>query len=201
MTRTLVILMLLVGMVLPAGKAYAYEWFWGVTYGLAVPSGDTKDYIDSVSWRNFTLEGRKMEYGKNYSFGLSFGWQVMDQKGLVTTELTDVSGTVTGTQFRYLNIWPLLANAHYYFGGQGRNSPIFWLGANAGAYVIEQRTEMGFFAVEENNWHFGGAPEVGVGFPLKGTNLFFLARYNMTTSAGNVSSQQYLTVSVGLGGR
>ena len=61
MTRPLVILMLLIGMVVPAGKAFAYDWFWGVTYGLAVPSGNTKDYIDNVNWRNFTLEGRKLE--------------------------------------------------------------------------------------------------------------------------------------------
>ena len=42
----------------------------------------------------------------------------MNQKEHSTTQLTDLSGAVTGTQFRYLNIWPLLANAHYYFGGQ-----------------------------------------------------------------------------------
>ena len=201
MTRPLVILMLLIGMSLPAGKAFAYDWFWGVTYGLAVPMGDTKDYINDTSWRNFGLEGRKMEYGKNYSFGLSFGWSVLDEIEHTTQEFNDRSGAVTGTAFKYLNIWPLLANAHYYFGGQGRNSAIFWAGLNAGAYVIEQRTEMGFVAIQETNWHFGGAPEIGIGFPLQGTNLFFLARYNLTTSAGNVSSQQYLTVSVGLGGR
>jgi hypothetical protein len=197
--KKLTVTLLLLALIGAAAPAQAYDWFWGATYGPAVPTSDTKSFIGKTSWRNFTVEGRKMKYGSSASFGLSFGWQVFNEKLETTTALTSVPGDLSGTQFRYLNIWPLLANAHYYV--EAGDSAILFFGANIGAYIIEERVEMGFYAIEESNWHFGGAPEIGVGFPLQGTNLFFIGRYHVTTSAGNVSSQNYFTFSVGFGGR
>ena len=43
-----------------SAKAEAQEWWWGLTYQTALPSGDTKDIVDQFSWRNVGFEGRKM---------------------------------------------------------------------------------------------------------------------------------------------
>ena len=40
------------------------DWWWGVTYNVSVPSGNTKDFIDNTSWRGASLEARKALWGE-----------------------------------------------------------------------------------------------------------------------------------------
>jgi hypothetical protein len=181
--------------------AQAQDWFWGVAWGVTQPLDDTEKFIGNTSYRNFSLEGKKLAYGASAGFGLSFGWTVFDEKVYDTVELKPEDGSpagdVTGTQFRYMNIFPLLVTADLYLG-RPYTTRLF-LGVAAGAYIIEERVEMGFFLKDEDNWHFGGAPEVGIGFPLGETTLFFLGRYNYILESGNVGPVQYAQIMVGLG--
>ena len=178
------------------GSARAQDWVWGASYGFAVPTGKTKDFADDFSWRNVTIEGRRVERGSNISFGLTASWNVFFEKTTETSELPGFPGHVTGTQYRYINSFPILANGHYYFGRPYKPRP--FVGLNIGAYIIEERVEIGLLAAHETNWHFGGAPEIGIAIPHGHQTIFVNARYHATTAAGHVPDQDYVTVSLGL---
>lgn len=162
-----------------ATPAAAQDWFWGATWGMSIASGEAYDYISEESFRNFGIEGRKF-VAPNTSVGLSLNWSVFNEK---TTEATEIpSGAVWGTQFRYINAFPLLVTGHKYFGDP--ESRQLYVGVGVGAYAIERRTEVGLFAVDWDTWHFGLAPEVGFLFPMGWRAKGFLnARYHYTSEA------------------
>jgi hypothetical protein len=177
-------------------SASAQEWLWGLAYGFAAPTGNTKEFANDFSWRNFTVEARRINEDRNMSFGFNASWNVFFEKSNRTSVLPNVPGSVTGTQYRYINSWPILLNAHHYFGHPYKPRP--FIGLNLGAYIIEERVEIGLVAAHETNVHLGGAPEVGFAFP-RGNQIWWLsARYHATLKAGNVPEQNYFTVSLGV---
>lgn len=162
-----------------AVPAQAQDWFWGATWGLSMADGATRDYISEESWRNFGLEGRKFVSPRT-SIGLSFNWTVLDEKTTETVVLP--GGALTGTQFRYINAFPLLLTGHKYFGDEERT--MIFVGAGIGAYAVERRTEVGLIAVTTDSWHFGIAPEAGLILPLGWRAKGFVnARYHYTSEA------------------
>jgi hypothetical protein len=179
-----------------AGSVSAQEWIWGASYGFAVPTGNTQDFADDFSWRNISIEGRRVDHEKNISFGLTASWNVFFEKTVRTSELPGLPAHVTGTPYRYYNSWPILLNAHKYFGQPYKVRP--FVGLNLGAYIIDERIEVGLVAAHETNVHFGGAPEIGIAVPHGRQTVFLNARYHGTTAAGNVGQQNYLTVSLGV---
>lgn len=164
---------------LAATPAAAQDWFWGATWGMSISSGETHDYISETSFRNFGIEGRKF-VSPNTSVGLSLNWSVFNEK---TTEATQIpGGAIAGTQFRYINAFPLLLTGHKYFGDQESTQLI--IGMGVGAYAVERRTEIGLFAVDWDTWHFGLAPEVGLLLPMGWRAKGFInARYHVTSEA------------------
>jgi hypothetical protein len=177
------------------GKARGQDWFWGGAYSMSLPTGDTKAFNEGYSFRGVIVEGRKL-MGDNASFGLSFGWQILnDIKTNETIELT--SGALTGTFYTYTNSFPIFINAHYYLGKPASARP--FVGLNAGAMIIERRAEVGLVAFQESNWHFGGAPEIGVVFPLGWyVRGLVSARYHYGFGAGGAPAQSYMTFNIGV---
>jgi opacity protein-like surface antigen len=180
-------------LLLIVAPAHAQDWFWGATWGVSFGDGTTKDYIGNESFRNFGIEGRKF-VSPNTSVGLSFNWTVFNEKTNTTSQIP--GGAVSGTQFRYINAFPLLVTAHKYFGDD--EGTMLYVGAGTGAYAIKRRTEVGVFAVNTDSWHFGLAPEVGViipfGWRAKG---FLMARYNLTSEAKGFE-YQWWDIRIGL---
>jgi hypothetical protein len=178
------------------GTASAQDWLWGLAYGFATPTGNTKDFADDFSWRNFTVEARRINENRTNSLGLNASWNVFFEKSNRTSVLPNVPGSVTGTQYRYINSWPVLLSAHHYFGHPYRPRP--YVGINLGGYIIEERVEIGLIAAHETNLHFGGAPEIGITYP-RGNQIWWLgARYHAIMKSGHVPDQNYLTVSLGV---
>ncbi len=177
------------------GEARAQDWFWGGAYSMSLPLGDTKDFNEGYSFRGVTIEGRKL-MSDNASFGLSFGWQVMnDVKTNETVELS--SGALTGTFYTYTNSFPIFVNAHYYLGQPASVRP--FIGLNAGGMIVERRAEVGTVAFQESNWHFAAAPEVGVVFPLGWyVRGLISARYHYGLKSGGAPAQSYMTFNVGV---
>ena len=170
-------------LLLPGSSAFAQQYISLLTYNIGIPVGDTENYIGDVSWLGFTIEGRRFrDYDSNITWGLSFGWQVLWEKTTETVNLEEFSTTVTGFQRRYINSLPLLVTGHYYIGPE--DGFRLYLGGGAGVYYIVQRFEIGVYALEQNNFHFGLAPEIGFMFPLGSANATLSARFNYAFASG-----------------
>ena len=177
-------------------EAQVQGWWWGFTYQTALTTGDAKDFVDQLSWRNVGVEARSM-IGRSASVGLFLGWNVFHQ---------DVDGTISlgavdasGYQSRFVNAVPMLATAHWYFGG--RSGPRPYLGAGVGTYWIENRLELGQTAVTVDQWHLGLAPEFGVIIPTDAMAHSYLSvKYNYAFEAGDIQ-RSYWTFGIGFSTR
>ena len=189
------------------GEAKAQEWWWGITYNMSASSSlpgssdSNVNFIEDFSFRGIGVEARFVpDRNANYSIGFNFGWNVLNERNEFGSERNTISlpgADVTGTQLRYLNSIPLLANAAYYFGERNGIRP--YVGINAGTYYIERRVEIGVSAITQDNWHFGWAPEAGLVVPLGRPEVAMLVavRYNWAFSAGGSGDQKYWGFNIG----
>jgi outer membrane protein W len=146
------------------GFAQRESWFGAATYQISIPLGDTKEYTDATSFRGVGLDFRYL-IDRQYSVGLFFGWNVFYERRTETAQLdTQNPGALTGTQDRYLNSFPIMANVHYYFGESGGIRP--YVGLNAGGFIMLQEFAIGIVALENDRWEWGIAPEAGVIIPM-----------------------------------
>jgi hypothetical protein len=122
----------------------AQSWY-ALTYQPAQPLGNTQDFTDNFGWRGIGFDFKKMIKPK-LALGISAAWQVFDHQ---TDQVVSAFGVdISGDQFRYINSWPFLANINYFFGSQGKARP--YVAANVGAYVIEQRMDIGLYSIPRN---------------------------------------------------
>jgi hypothetical protein len=184
-------------------NVFGQEMMSGLSYNMGMTTGETRDFVEDYSWRGFGFEVRSFR-GDNFSVGGSFSWNIFDEKTGEVIQLQNQTGAVSGTQIRTFNSFPLMLNAHYYFGDPSSSIKPY-AGLNVGTYYITQRLEIGIFQFEENNWHFGLAPEFGLMFPTYSGSIFFVnARYNYAFKAGRTvggnegSDWQYWGFNVGV---
>jgi hypothetical protein len=182
----------------------AQSFLGSLSYSTALGMGNTGDFIGDLSYKGFQFEGRTFT-SRNWTFGGTFGWNVFDAQSsdLIHVENGDDVSDIQGTQVRYINSFPIMANGHYYFFK--RKSPVRpFLGINVGLYYITQRFQLGIYQMEENNWHFGFAPEAGVLIPVGSIAIMANAKYNYALSAGKPlgggtdNSHSYMSFNIGL---
>jgi hypothetical protein len=166
-------------------SVFSQEFISDFTWNFGFTADKLNEYIPNNSYKGFGIEGRRF-FQKNISGGLSLGWNIFDQRIAepITIDEEGFGGTVSGTQIRYVNAFPILANAHYYIGK--RNDFRVFLGSGVGVYYILQRLDLGVWMLESNNWHFGLAPEAGILVPLGDgqTHIIVTGRYNYAFSSG-----------------
>ncbi len=187
--------------VLITTNGFAQSSLWTINWPIAFPQGDTKDFIDKTSFRGISVDGRSL-ITDNLSIGGSAGWHILYQKKQNEPPLSidndEVSGDVSGTQFRYLNAVPLLANAHYYLDV---NKAKAYFGAGLGTIYAEEKINVGLSSFHDKSWRFGFQPEIGFFMPFKysdvGINLSL--RYLYGTSAGEADPISMFAVGVGFG--
>lgn len=155
----------------------AQEWIGSALYQAAVPTGDTKTFVDAASFRGVALDFRKT-LDPNTTFGVFFGWNIFYKRLNETIELkTPNPGALTGLQDRTLNAFPIMLNVHRYFGDKKAARP--YVGLNAGGFYMVQRLDIGIYSFQKDEWQWGAAPEFGVLVPVKGDNSIILnLKYN-----------------------
>jgi hypothetical protein len=162
---------------------------------MASPTQNSQDFVSDYSFRGLGLEWLQLK-GSN-SFGLSLGWNAMNDEGL-TTQSAD-QADLTGFQFRYINAYSILLAGHHYLGEAGRVRP--FLGVKAGTYYIDRRIDVGLWRISDNNWHVGVAPEIGFAVPMAGNlqyeSFYTAVRYNYAVAAGDAPYQSWVSVDVG----
>jgi hypothetical protein len=175
----------------------------GLTYSWSNPAGDlSRDFIGNDSWVGFSVEGRRF-VNQTATVGLSLGYTAFYER--TSDPLYFPSATITGDQYRSLNVFPLLVTGHLYSKAGGRIQT--YIGLGLGVYYMKQLLDVGSATVTTSNWILGFAPELG--FVLnKGarTELAIFGKFNYPANAGKFlggesASYQYLSVGVSFMGR
>jgi len=99
------------------------------------------------SWRGINIEGQWM-ISPNISTGYNLGWNVFNEK--LTGEFTQDTKTLSGTQLRYLNSFPMMVEGRYHIGELGTTTTPYF-GFGVGTIYSEKRTEMGVFVSTTNS--------------------------------------------------
>ena len=186
--------------------SYSQSNLWAFSYDVGFPLGETSDYIGNTSWRGFTVQGRSF-IKPNISVGGSFSWQVFYEQVDEVVEFSyqpeevdrPINGALSGKQFRYINTLPIMVNIHYYMGDALIDAVRPYAGLSLGTAPTKQRTEVGIIAIDEFNWHFALAPEIGILVPIDtGVDFFGSLKYNLALKANDSITHSYLNIQVGL---
>lgn len=172
----------------------AGTWYGALTYNMAVPIGSLADFTGDFSPIGIGLDVRYKVWSE-VSFGMAFAWQNF---GANTTDpVTIGNATFQGKQYRWTNVVPLLVNAHYYFRDLSSVIKPF-AGFNLGAYFVERRVDVGVYTTSPDTWHFGIAPEIGLGFRVGGFLPVLIFRYNHIFSSDGSGDLPYFNFNVGI---
>ena len=182
----------------------AQQTYWTFNYEMSFGTGEQGDYIADGSFRGWGIDGRGF-LTQNMSVGGSFSWEVFDQiyRDLDPHEITvvdDISGAISGVQYRFINTLPIMVNAHYYLGRDGAIRP--YAGLGIGTAYTEQRTDIGFYSIYGKGWGFAVQPEIGamIPFGLTGTGMNIAGKFRYTTQGGDTTFPiSFFTLAIGIG--
>lgn len=166
-----------------------------LNYTMSFGLGETGDYISKPSFRGLSFDGRGF-LTDQISLGGYFSWTTFFEER-ANDIYTDGTATLTGTQYRYINAFPILLQGHYYLGTD-EYEPRFYFGAGLGTYKMIQRTDIGVWSIEENHWHFGMSPEVGLLYPVgMSSQLNINLKYHWVLGVDDSLDYSWLGVSIG----
>lgn len=165
-----------------------------LSYEMAQPLGQTKSYIDRFSSRGVHLDA-SFELSYAFHLELSAGlnsFNAVKQGVLTTTDGQDVSGK----QFRYLNVIPLMGGFAFHIP-LGHGSRI-WAGCNGGAAYFDRVIDVGLNEYTRSDWQWGVQPHLGIAFGLgEGSALFFDGRWQYFWPRHGLPAQQYVSFGAG----
>lgn len=172
------------------------QGFYNINYTMSMAVGETGEYISSPSFRGLSFEGGEF-ISDNVSIGGVITWSVFFEKS-TNESFTEDNMTITGTQYRYLNVFPILFQAHYYINSDD-DKPSVYMGGGAGAYRMVKRTSLGIWQSEQNSWHFGISPEVGILIPLGiSTDLNIGMKYHYVIKTSETTDFSWFGLNVGI---
>lgn len=132
-------------------------------YGVSLPMGGQKGYIDKVSPTNFALEGEWL-FPKRFSIGLKTGYQYNQQRigRQVYSYPSGNSGQdISAVQTRTLSVIPAMVSLSYYFADNAAAIRPYVQFAGGGAY-IDYTNFFGTFADQRTGFKGAVAPAIGL---------------------------------------
>jgi len=191
----------LIGLIFLSTSAFSQGGgYWNFQWSLGFPTGNTKDFVSKASLRGFGLEGRGFVTDQ-LLVGGRIAWNVFyEDYGNITQQVNETT-VITGYTQKYLNAMPLMVTGHYEFNQHG-GSVLPYVGVGLGTYYMQSRDFVGIYYTQENDWHFGFYPEVGVVVPLGGstsnTGLNAAVQYNMAAKTKNAAAQSWIGLNIGI---
>ena len=185
---------LVIGLAIP-GFVKAQSGYTSFQYVMGFGVGDLGDFISKASFRGATFDYQK-EFSPKTSMGLELSWSTFYEKmeyGTYTVEPYSLSGI----QYRYSNMFPMLATAEYYLISDAAIKPYINLGIGT-MYTI-RNTDMGTWTLEEKAWQFALKPEIGLIYDLGGNaDLKLEAKYYTGIKTSKLETQSFFAISTGL---
>lgn len=186
----IITLILLVSTGIRAQEAYST-----LSYSIGIPTGDMADFVETASWRGVAFDYNNL-LGQNFALGIGFSWQTFyEELGFQT--LTDGTVNLSGSQYNYVNSFPVHLTGSYFFQSESFITPFAGLGV--GTIYNMTDLDIGIFRFEENAWQFSVRPEVGMQFEVNyRTGARVSARYFHAFEAENLGSYSHLALTVGI---
>ena len=183
---------LIAGLAIP-GLVKAQSGYTSFKYQIGFGMGDLGDYISKTSFRGAVFDYQK-NMTSNISVGLELAWNTFYEDMEYGT-YTDGTVSLSGKQFRYSNMFPMLATVEYYFISEGPVKPYFNLGL--GTMFTIRTTDMGTWRLEDKVWQFALKPELGLIYEAGlNTSLKLEAKY-YTGFGSSLETQSFLAISTG----
>ena len=179
-----------------SNAAVAQEKIFNINWNIGIPLGDTKEFLsnEDISFGGASLEFRQF-ISNNISVGGYFAWDFYN--GTSEEDIVNGTATLSGSQRYFINSLPFMINSHYYMGESTGFRP--YIGVGLGAVRTLERTEIGTFLIQNNNWQFGFYPEVEFMIPVTyTTNINFGAKYNMALESNDAFAHTALTFNIGV---
>ena len=132
-------------------------------YGVALPMGGQKGYIDRLSPTNFALDGEWL-FPQRFSLGLKTGYQYTQQRlGRQVYNFQDGNSVqdVSAVQTRTLSIIPAMASLSFYFADNAAALRPYVQIAGGGAYV-DYTNFYGTLSDQKNGFKGAIAPAIGL---------------------------------------
>lgn len=180
--------------ILFSSVTFSQATYLGGTYSIAIPLGGIENYISAGSFRGANFEGLK-EINSRVAVGWVLGWNVFSEKRLNEVYTYD-NLTLTGTQYRYMNLFPMLARGLYEFGEPGGTRP--FAGAGIGVTADIAKTNVGLYSFQKTGWHFTLAPEIGIRIPLGYGSITTSLRYTYGVKTRELDRISYLSINLGM---
>ena len=164
-------------------------------YSMGLGTGDLGDFTNKFSFRGAAIEWRRF-IDPTVSVGIDVGWNTFYEQMPVET-YTLGTASLTGKQYRYQNSFPMMAAGNYYFNPDQKLRPFVGLGL--GTIYSVRDTQMYVYSLEQDAWHFGMCPQVGMLYELGfATSLYVGLKYNVGIRSGDFdAAQSYLAINVG----
>lgn len=192
MKKTLILTLMLACGVFIAPFVSAQS-FTSIQYTMGIPTGGLKTHVDKISWRGATFEYQR-EVAPSISVGVNFAWSTFYERKDYASYTND-NATLTGVQYRYDNLFPMLVNGQYKIG---TGTVVPYVGLGIGTMYDLRNTDMGVWTIEENNWHFLMSPEAGFLFDVSpGTSIKLNAKYDYAFKIKEADAFGNLNISFG----
>jgi opacity protein-like surface antigen len=164
-------------------------------YSVGFSLGKLNDYIKNVSAMGILIDYRFMATDNAYA-GVELGGNLFYEKKDYDS-YTEGTMTLTGTQWRYVSIMPLLVNAGYVFSPASEFSP--YAGLGIGTMYHEVELDIGIYEFTRNQWQFAVKPEVGVIYkPMPEIGILVGAKSYNGFKTDNSSAINYIALNIGI---
>ena len=166
-----------------------------LSYPIAFPMGDLKDYISNTSFRGINLEFGK-EVRPNLIAEIETGWNVFYQ-AQPEDVYTEGTASISGKQFRYTNSVPIIAGAKWVL--KSHNNLVPYAGLGLGTMYSDRSTDFGLYRISTDAWQFCVRPELGITFKSRnGPSAMLGVKYYSSFNSSDLDGQSFLTVNIGV---
>jgi opacity protein-like surface antigen len=163
-------------------------------YPIAFGVGDLGDFIDEPSFRGFNF-GYRYLVDEEVAIGMDIGWQTFYEDRESAT-YTDGTQSITGKQYRYMNMFTASAQVDKVFAPGSDLRP--FVGIGAGTSYARRTLDMGQWSLEKDPWQFMLQPEAGVSLYLTNGNAVLLsANYYWSFETKQLEAQNFLSLNIG----
>ncbi len=191
-----IIFLMIFGSLLATTKTFGQqESYMSVQYSVSFSTGDMADYISKASWRGILIEYRS-EINSHLMAGVDVGWNVFYERKDYGT-YTQGTESLSGIQFRYQNVVPMLATFDYLITSDKALKP--YIGLGIGTMFSERATDMNLYRLETNAWQFALKGELGVLYELNYTaSIKLAAKYYNGFKTDKLENQGFFSINLGM---